>query len=792
MTRAPRYRLFPLWSRRISAGAFVLFIVSATLALPFHGASAVEVPPAASPWYVQTNGPVSAVTLGDWYTSQTVGAGDGYHYMAFNVPCGWPAGRSVQVDLFSPEMNRVAGPAGLSEEVSGNYDSTQFELYGPGAAVGPGFDTPAPGAGISGSRTTYEPGAPGVAESWVRFHTLSAPVACGNYLIRSQVLAADPLNPAGEGDDQNGWRARVGYDDDADPTDAPPANYDDPDGIAGTNDEITMGDAQASYQHDAAGTICQTFYQYVAPSQPSVTFNNFDMDGSGRVRYYAPGDPSYDPTATSGGTAGTVSANGQWNGGSLAARSGDTIAGPATGWWRLVTCLSTHNQLIQEGQTGATIYYAQPPTPALTISKTDGQANASPGESLTYTIQVDNTSSGSTAGAATGVVVTDTIPAGTSYGSCAVTTPASGTWSCSESGGVVTFTQSGWIDAGAAATLAVTVTADQGISGSLTNAARVNYRDALGNVFPQQTATDVDAVVPRADLAIVKSDSADPVNPGGAFDYDLVVTDNGPADATGLNVSDAVPAGLTVTGVSSSAGVCSAVGNAVTCTRAALADGATWTIHVHVATSASDPGTTYTNTASVSGTLPDPVVGNDSDSENTTVTAVADLRVHKVADVDTPAAGDAVTYTITLTNHGPADATGVEVSDPLPTGLIYVSSSATVGTYDATTGIWTVGSVAHGGSAVLRLVTIVDASASGDTVVNRAWVSASDQSDPRPGNDSDTGTITVQGTGGGTASTGADLSRPLAVVLLLAFAGALAILVGRRRHDRATRRGAHG
>ena len=123
------------------------------------------------------------------------GGGAGHHYVQFQVPCGWPAATPISVDLFSPEENRVAGATPTYEEPNGNYDSTQFELYGPGATVGPGYANPAPGVGIAGTRTTYQPGAPGVAESWVRFATLSAPVACGSYVLRSQVLTADPAEP---------------------------------------------------------------------------------------------------------------------------------------------------------------------------------------------------------------------------------------------------------------------------------------------------------------------------------------------------------------------------------------------------------------------------------------------------------------------------------------------------------------------------------------------------------------------------------------------------------------------
>ena len=70
----------------------------------------------------------------------------------------------------------------------------------------------------------------------------------------------------------------------------------------------------------------------------------------------------------------------------------------------------------------------------------------------------------------------------------------------------------------------------------------------------------------------------------------------------------------------------------------------------------------------------------------------ADLALSK--DVDNPAPGEssAVIYTVTVTNNGPAAATGVAIADDLPAGLIFEGSSATQGSYSG--GVWTVGSLA--------------------------------------------------------------------------------------------------
>jgi uncharacterized repeat protein (TIGR01451 family) len=445
--------------------------------------AAIEVPPAGG-FYFQTSGPNTAVTIGDWYTATSAGSGAGYHYLEVTIPCGWPASTPIHFDLFSPEMNNVAGSLGIGDEVRGSYDSTQFELYGPGATVGPGYANPSPGAGIAGTQTTYPPGAPAVAEAWTRWVTLS-PVSCGRYLVRSAVLVAP------DGDDDNGWRLRVGSDNDGDPNNAPPANSDNPDGIAGTNDEVIVGQVQISYQHSTGGVACLTLYQYIPAGLASVTMNNFDMDGNTRVTYYAPSD-AFDPTGLTGGTTGTLSVNGQWNQGTIA-RGGDVLTNPEPGWWRVVSCLGATNQFIQEAQAGIGAYFGQPPIPTLAAFKSDGATQAAPGETLTYSVTVLNTASGPTAGAALQVVVSDVLPAGVTFTGCTIVAPATGT--CSESAGVVTANLNNWINAGAGAMIQITVTVNANATGTLADIATVSYEDVLGNPFPDVTAADSDTVV---------------------------------------------------------------------------------------------------------------------------------------------------------------------------------------------------------------------------------------------------------------------------------------------------------
>lgn len=116
--------------------------------------------------------------------------------------------------------------------------------------------------------------------------------------------------------------------------------------------------------------------------------------------------------------------------------------------------------------------------------------------------------------------------------------------------------------------------------------------------------------------------------------------------------------------------------------------------------------------------------------------AVADLALVKTDDTD-PAndplePGAAVTYSLTVTNHGPEASTNAVVTDVLPKGLDYVSG----GTYDADTRTVTfdVGTLAKGASTNFQIsATIADPYNGTAPLVNKACVKG--EGDPNPGND---------------------------------------------------------
>jgi uncharacterized repeat protein (TIGR01451 family) len=105
----------------------------------------------------------------------------------------------------------------------------------------------------------------------------------------------------------------------------------------------------------------------------------------------------------------------------------------------------------------------------------------------------------------------------------------------------------------------------------------------------------------------------------------------------------------------------------------------------------------------------------------------ADLSLTKAVDNYTPDIGSNVDFTLTVSNSGPDGATGLEVTDLLPTGYTYVSDTPSVGTYNSGSGVWTIGNLANGANATLIITATVNAAGN---YTNSAEVTAVNETDP--------------------------------------------------------------
>ena len=109
------------------------------------------------------------------------------------------------------------------------------------------------------------------------------------------------------------------------------------------------------------------------------------------------------------------------------------------------------------------------------------------------------------------------------------------------------------------------------------------------------------------------------------------------------------------------------------------------------------------NVASVSATTLDDAATNNTATVETTLNRNADVAITKSVAPPSVLVGQPTTFTVVVTNHGPARVTGLVVQDLLPAGLSFVSASASQGSYATPPGAWTIGTLLNAQSETLTL-----------------------------------------------------------------------------------------
>jgi uncharacterized repeat protein (TIGR01451 family) len=294
--------------------------------------------------------------------------------------------------------------------------------------------------------------------------------------------------------------------------------------------------------------------------------------------------------------------------------------------------------------------------PNISVTKTADQGTINAGDTAAFTIVVTNNGPGT----ANNVTVNDPLPAGVAW---AIDPPVTG---CSIASGTLSCTFA-TLDEGASKTIHVSGVTDAQDCGTLSNTATV----AADNEGSDQTDNSDTATitVQCPNLTITKTADNASVNAGSDIGFTVTLTNTGAGSATGVSINDPLPGG---TGVNWSidsntpASSCSITGTAptqtLTCGPATVASGGSITVHVTSHTTGDSCGT-YDNTASFTSTNG----GTGSDTATITVNC-PNVTITKTADAASVSAGDDIGFTVTLTNTGAGDATGVSISDALPGG----------------------------------------------------------------------------------------------------------------------------
>ncbi|WP_196885703.1 gliding motility-associated C-terminal domain-containing protein [Aureivirga sp. CE67] len=229
--------------------------------------------------------------------------------------------------------------------------------------------------------------------------------------------------------------------------------------------------------------------------------------------------------------------------------------------------------------------------------------------------------------------------------------------------------------------------------GEYTNITEITSLDQTDpNWVNNTTEVGIDPI-PVVDLNVLKTVNNLTPYVGDNVVFTITAFNAGPSPATEVQLEDLLPSGFTIVSTAPS------VGQFDTTTNVWLFDilpanntaVMTITAKVEKTTGTVDE---YENCVTIT-----------SDEDNTLpllescVTLVpiqvADLAIFKEVDNLIPDVGDEVIFTIKLVNDGPSDATDVVVSDLLPAGFDYVSHTQTNGTYDDTTGNWSITSVPY-------------------------------------------------------------------------------------------------
>src|SRR5437773_2110653 len=334
---------------------------------------------------------------------------------------------------------------------------------------------------------------------------------------------------------------------------------------------------------------------------------------------------------------------------------------------------------------GAAITTTVSSAPVLNISKTDAPDPVNAGSNITYTISYSNTGNMN----ATGVVISDTVPANTSF----VSATGGGTLAA----GVVTW-NIGALAAGASTSVQLVVA----VASPLANGTVITngtYSIDSNETAPTNGAAITTTVSSAPVLNISKTDAPDPVNAGSNITYTLSYSNTGNANATGVVISDTVPANTSF--VSATGGGTLAAG-VVTWNIGALAAGASTSVQLVVAVASPlANGTVITNgTYSIDSNETAPTNGA---AITTTVAAAPTLNISKTDAPDPVVAGANITYTISYSNTGNMNATGVVITDTVPANTSFVSATGG-GTLAAGVVTWNIGALAIGASGSVQLV----------------------------------------------------------------------------------------
>ncbi|MEZ5440809.1 MAG: autotransporter domain-containing protein [Lysobacterales bacterium] len=405
-------------------------------------------------------------------------------------------------------------------------------------------------------------------------------------------------------------------------------------------------------------------------------------------------------------------------------------SGPGGGTAQLSATANATGALAPAPATAAVTVLAPP---SVTLTKTDSVDPVQVGQNFFYTLTATNTGGS----ALTGLTILDNLPVELDF----IGSSGAG-WSCSGGSQGVACQLGSSLAPGASSTLRIDVRALT--DGEVTNTATISDATNSANANAAQSTTIVD----QPQLSFTKRANRSQVPVGETVRFDLTVRNNGSSTATGLQVSDRIPDGLSFVSAAGQGWSCNQAGLSVLCNRASLAAGSESTIAVEM--SALGPPGNIVNTASltVASGSPQPASAVVNVIDDMTPPTPPDLSLSKVDDVDPVNVGSEFGYLLTVANSGGDTQAPITLLDELPAGLSLVSAGGSGWNCSGSSVISCsfTGILASGTSAQVSVrVRAPDVAGS---VLNQASVSTAGEENTANNSASETTSVVVDGGGG--------------------------------------------
>jgi large repetitive protein len=304
---------------------------------------------------------------------------------------------------------------------------------------------------------------------------------------------------------------------------------------------------------------------------------------------------------------------------------------------------------------------------AITVTKSAAQPSVAAGDVVRWTIHVHNAGPSD----ATAAPVVETPDPGYSVTGLAPAAGGAGGAGAAGSCDVALLRCTVDVPAGTTVDIDVTATVHPDTpAGAITDCA--TFDSPQPSPGDSTGCTSAVTVTQHTDLTLAKSSQPAAIAAGQPVHYLLTVANHGPSTATGVTLTDVLPGGLSFVAAESSAG-CTAAGQTVTCAVGSLEVGQDEVVDV-AASAAPTVGGTVKDTASATADQPNP---HPSASANTAVDAVADLAITKTGQ--NVYAGNDLTWTLEVTNSGPASASGAVIDSTVPAPTTFVRATSSSG-----------------------------------------------------------------------------------------------------------------